>query len=172
MITEVALYEENKLAPWGFGLRPMGEAVEIKVEEDKGVNWEAEELITALQEELRQLREQNVSKVKEVSNLKKNQKPGKPSATRKYVRLGTLKVWGNVPQQQADIAQILIRCMEVGKEYSEAEVFNFLVDNCGDYVKLRTSVQDVTYLFRYYRGLKNDGKHASFVARDFLRVIG
>ena len=40
-----------------------------------------------------------------------------------------------------------------------------------DYPSLFKSTQDVTYLFRYYRGLKNDGKHAGFIARDFLRMI-
>ncbi len=106
-------------------------------------------------------------------NVKKNQRPGKPSASRKYVLLAKkLNSWGKVPQQQADIADLLSNGMEIGKEYSEAEVFNMLVDQCGEYTSIYSSKQDPTYLFRYYRGLKNDGKHAGFVAREFVRVIG
>jgi hypothetical protein len=45
-----------------------------------------------------------------------------------------------------------------------------VIDGCGDFKSITSSVQDPTYLLRYYRGLKNDGKHAGFVARDFLRV--
>lgn len=105
-------------------------------------------------------------------NVKKNQKPGKANASRKYVLLDKeLKSWGKVPQQQADIAKLLGSNMEVGKEYSEAEVFDMLMEKCADYTSLVNSVQDPTYLFRYYRGLKNDGKHAGFIARNFLRMV-
>ena len=90
-----------------------------------------------------------------------------------YVRLtATMKNFGKVPEQQANIAQILCEGMELNLPYSEAQVFAMVVENAGRFPKLRNSVQDPTYLFRYYRGLKNDGKHAGFVARDFLRVIG
>lgn len=103
----------------------------------------------------------------------KNHKPGKPSAGRKYVLLDkVLKNWGKVPQQQADIAKILADNFEVGKEYGEAEVFDVLMDKSSEFVSLANSRQDPTYLFRYYRGLGNNGKHAGLVARDFLRVIG
>lgn len=102
--------------------------------------------------------------------VKKNQKPGKADPNRKYVLLSKkMKEWGNIPQQQADLADLLSKNMEVGKEYTEPEVFNILIDGAGEYQSLYKSVQDVTYLFRYYRGLKNDGKRGSFVARDFLR---
>jgi cell division septum initiation protein DivIVA len=103
----------------------------------------------------------------------KNHKPGKPSADRKYVLLDkVLKNWGKVPQQQADIAKILADNFEVGKEYAEAEVFDVLMDKFSEFTSLANSRQDPTYLFRYYRGLGDDGKHAGFVARDFMHVIG
>lgn len=104
------------------------------------------------------------------SAAKKNQRTGKPNATAKYVRLGVFNAKGTVPQQQSDIARILSESMEIGKEYTEAEVFEFVTSKRNDYASLRKSVQDSTYLFRYYRGLKDDGKYAGFVARDFLRV--
>ena len=105
--------------------------------------------------------------------VKKNQKPGKPTAGRKYVLLDQqLKSWGKVPQQQQDIARILSTNFEVGKEYTEAEVFETLTKEGNKFESIRTSVQDPTYLFRYYRGLKNDGKHAGFVARNFVKQIG
>lgn len=108
-----------------------------------------------------------------VKGTKKNQRPGKPTAGRKYILLSNkLAAWGKVPQQQLDLAQILVSGMEVGKEYSEAEVFDMLVEGAGDHKSLYGAVQDVTYLFRYYRGLKNDGKHAGFIPRNFLRQIG
>jgi hypothetical protein len=110
---------------------------------------------------------------KAVDSTKKNKKPGKPNANRKYVLLSDkLASWGLVPRQQADIAKILAHYMEVGKEYSEAEVFGFLVDGAGEYESIYKSEQDPTYLFRYYRGLKKDGKHAGFVARNFIQQIG
>jgi hypothetical protein len=103
----------------------------------------------------------------------KNHKPGKPSTGRKYVLLDkVLKNWGKVPQQQADIAKVLSDNLEVGKEYTEGEVFNVLIEKTSDVPSIANSKQDPTYLFRYYRGLGNDGKHAGFVARDFMRVIG
>jgi len=104
---------------------------------------------------------------------KKNHKVGKASATRKYSLLsGTMANWGKIPQQQADLAELLSKSMSVTSEYSEQEVFNFLIDGCGDYPSLYRSKQDVTYLFKYYRSLKNDGNHAGFVARKFVRMEG
>ena len=103
---------------------------------------------------------------------KKNQRPGKPTTGRKYVLLSDkLANWGKVPQQQQDLAAILTGALKVGQEYSEAEVFDALVDGAGEYKSIANAVQDPTYLFRYYRGLKNDGKRAGFVARNFIRQI-
>jgi hypothetical protein len=118
--------------------------------------------------------ETKVSEKKEATNMvAKNHRPGKPDPNRKYVLLDkVLKNWGRVPQQQADIAKILASNFEVGKEYPEAEVFDVLMDKSGDFVSLANSKQDPTYLFRYYRGLGDDGKHCGFIGRDFIRVIG
>lgn len=114
---------------------------------------------------------------KEIESLKteqpavaKNQTAGKVTTT-KYVRLKeTMDSYGNIPQQQKDLATILT-FMEIGKEYTEAEVFAVLQDKRASYNSLATAKQDVTYLFRYYRGLKNDGKYAGFIARNYLRAI-
>lgn len=104
--------------------------------------------------------------------VKKNQKPGKANASRKYVLLDKeLKSWGKVPQQQADIAKLLGTNMEIGKEYTEAEVFDMLMEKSAEYTSLRNSTQDPTYLFRYYRGLKNGLKYAGLIARNFLRMV-
>ena len=108
----------------------------------------------------------------EQAAVKKNHKPGVANASRKYVLLTkTLSTWGKVPQQQKDIADLLARHMVLGQEYSEQEVFNLMIDQSGDYPSITSSKQDATYLFRYYRGLKNDGKHAGLIARDFMRMI-
>jgi len=126
---------------------------------------------TMVEEKINQLKE----KIEELKggNVKKNQVPGKPQVGRKYVLLSkSLSSWGRVPQQQADLAKVLSNNMEVGKEYSEAEVFDVLQEQAVLYPSVERSVQDPTYLFRYYRGLKNDGKRAGFVARNFIRVIG
>ncbi len=107
-----------------------------------------------------------------VVKVAKNHRMGKVAADRKYVLLSSkLAMWGKVPQQQSDIAELLLKYMTVDKEYTEGEVFNCLIDGCGEFNSLCTSKQDPTYLFRYYRGLKNDGKHAGFIARGFLRQI-
>ena len=104
--------------------------------------------------------------------VKKNQKPGKANASRKYVLLDKeLKSWGKVPQQQADIAAIMSESMDVGSEWTEEELFDLITTSAKEYASLRNSKQDPTYLFRYYRGLKNDGKHAGFIARNFLRMV-
>ena len=83
------------------------------------------------------------------------------------------EVWriGGRRFDRIDIAKILADNFEVGKEYGEAEVFDVLMDKSSEFVSLANSRQDPTYLFRYYRGLGNDGKHAGLVARDFIRVI-
>lgn len=118
--------------------------------------------------------EKKESEKKEVTvKVAKNHKPGKPSASRKYVLLdAALKSWGKVPQQQADLAKVLSDNLEVGKEYTEGEVFDVLIEKTANVPSIAGSKQDPTYLFRYYRGLGNDGKHAGFIARDFIRVIG
>lgn len=106
-------------------------------------------------------------------SVKKNHKVGVPSPTAKYVLLSNkLENWGKVPQQQQDIADILINNMEVNVPYTEAQVFNMLVSECGEYLSLCNSKQDVTYLFKYYRGLKKIAKHAGFIARNFIQKIG
>ena len=135
---------------------------------DITTNEQAIAMIAELTKQLEELK--GDSKVTN-DGVKKNQKPGKANASRKYVLLDKeLKSWGKVPQQQADIAKLLGVNMEVGKEYTEAEVFDMLMEKSAEYNSLLGSKQDPTYLFRYYRGLKNDGKHAGFVARNFLRM--
>lgn len=146
------------------------EVKETEVEEIK-TNQQLVDAIKALSAELAELKKGEV-KVTNTST-KKNQKPGRPAEGRKYVLLNKdLSKWGKVPQQQADVAHLLGRNLAVGEEYTEAEVFDVLIDKCGEYPSLCNSKQDPTYLFRYYRGLKNDGKHAGLIARNFIRVIG
>jgi hypothetical protein len=124
-----------------------------------------------------QMMELIANMAKEIESLKaeqpavaKNHTTGKVTTT-KYVRLKeVMDNFGNVPQQQKDLAQILT-FMEVGKEYTEAEVFAVLQDKRASFNSLASAKQDVTYLFRYYRGLKNDGKYAGFIARNYLRAI-
>ena len=60
--------------------------------------------------------------------------------------------------------------MDLDVEWTEEEVFELVKDSAKEHESLRKSKQDPTYLFRYYRGLKNDGKHAGFIARGFLRM--
>lgn len=96
-----------------------------------------------------------------------------PNPSRRYVLLESeLKGWGRVPLQQAEIAKLLGATMEVGKEYTEAEVFQIVKDNAPSFPSLARSVQTPERLFRYYRNLKNDGKHAGFSQRGFLQVAG
>lgn len=99
----------------------------------------------------------------------KNQVAGTPG-NKTYARKGNLNTEGKIPQQQADLSKILVNNMAVGEKFTEAQVFAFLQKDYSDYPSLLNSKQDVTYLFKYYRGLKRDGKHAGFVARDFLTV--
>jgi hypothetical protein len=131
-----------------------------------------EQVIAMIAELTKQLEELKGGSKVVNDGVKKNQKPGKANASRKYVLLDKeLKSWGKVPQQQADIAKLLGVNMEVGKEYTEAEVFDMLMEKSAEYNSLLGSKQDPTYLFRYYRGLKNDGKHAGLIARNFLRMV-
>jgi hypothetical protein len=175
---EVVLYDANGKE---FELVLVGEAEPIVVDEPKEEEKEMteEEKVLAevarLQAELEALKKDSVApstKSNGGSNVKKNQKPGKANASRKYVLLDKeLKSWGKVPQQQADLAAIMAESMDVGSEWTEEELFDLIVTGAKEYASLRNSKQDPTYLFRYYRGLKNDGKHAGFVARNFLRMV-
>ena len=146
------------------------DAMEVNVEEDEYAAMARLGRIAARMQELEELQR----RLTELKNpAKKNHKPGKPAAGRKYVLLtNKLADWGKVPQQQRDLAAILAGAMKVGQEYSEAEVFDAVIDGAGDYQSIGNAVQDPTYLFRYYRGLKNDGKHAGFIARNFIRQVG
>jgi hypothetical protein len=174
---EVILYDASGRE---FELVLVGEAEPIVVDEPKEEVKEMteEEKVLAevarLQAELEALKKGDaptITKKEGGSNVKKNQKPGKANASRKYVLLDKeLKSWGKVPQQQADIAAIMSESMDVGSEWTEEELFDLIVTGAKDYASLRNSKQDPTYLFRYYRGLKNDGKHAGFIARGFLRM--
>lgn len=140
-------------------------------EKNSGVtNEELMAQINALKAEL--AAKDITKKAANIVTVQKNKRVGVASPTRKYVLLSkSLANWGKVPQQQADIATLLLNNMAVGVAYTEADVFNALIDGSGDYPSLTGSVQDVTYLFKYYRGLKNDGKHAGFIGRDFIKVI-
>ena len=132
-------------------------------------NEQAIAMIAELTKQLEELK--GGSKVTN-DGVKKNQKPGKANASRKYVLLDKeLKSWGKVPQQQADLAAIMAESMEVGSEWTEEELFDLVATSAKEYASLHNSKQDPTYLFRYYRGLKNDGVHAGFIARGFLRMV-
>lgn len=77
---------------------------------------------------------------------------------------------GKIPQQQADIASIIVRNFEVGKPFSEEALYKVLDAERDNYPSLKKSVQHVSYLFRYYRGLSNkDNVHAGYIARKFIR---
>ena len=171
-VREVVLYDAS-----GREYELVGNAEPVVIEEEEEVTMTEDEKILAevarLQAELAALKNGGASttvEVKKESNVKKNQKPGKADPNRKYVRLGEFKTWGSVPQQQLDLAKILAESMDLGAEWTEEEVFELVKDSAKEHESLRKSKQDPTYLFRYYRGLKNDGKHAGFIARGFLRM--
>ena len=129
--------------------------------------------VARLQDELEALKNggaPTIAKKEGGSNVKKGSKVSKGRANVKYERLGEFKAWGKVPQQQADLAAIITESVEVGAEWNEEELFDLVTTSAKEYASLRNSKQDPTYLFRYYRGLKNDGKHAGFIARGFLRM--
>lgn len=157
---------------------PVVVAPETEVEEEVVENVENVGEVVAkieqLQQELAALKEAGAPSAggKKEEKVMKNRRPVKADPNRKYVRLGELKTWGRVPRQQADLAALLTESMEVGAEWTEEEVFALVTEYARERESLRTSKQHPTYLLAYYRGLKNDGKHAGFVARDFLRVIG
>jgi hypothetical protein len=163
----------------------VGDATPVAVEEPKEeVAMTNDELamqkLEEMQAELEALKAERAAapsvEKKEATTVKdntpKNKRRVKADPTRKYVRQGDLKVWGRVPQQQLDIAAILKVAMEDGVEYGEEFVFDALEAGRDEFESLRKSGQHVTYLFAYYRGLKNDGKYSGFVGRGFLRQIG
>jgi hypothetical protein len=187
-MNEVELYGAD-----GRVLQLVGEAVPVVTSEVKEEVQMTDEEMAAMDEEIR-LKEINAevarlqkelemlkseektevapsTEVKEKSNMKKNQKPGKANADRKYTRVGEFKTFGKVPQQQADLAAIMVESMDVDAEWTEEELFDLVTTSAKEYASLRNSKQDPTYLFRYYRGLKNDGVHAGFIARGFLRMV-
>jgi hypothetical protein len=107
------------------------------------------------------------------STVAKNKVPGKARSGVKYVLLSkTLNAFGKVPQQQADIAKILSDNLEVGEPIGEAELFDLVSREGAMYPSIQKSVQNPTYLFKYYRGLKHEKNHAGFVARGFIRQVG
>lgn len=111
---------------------------------------------------------------KKSDGVPKSHVPSKPQVGRTYVRLmDTLPDWGKVPQQQADLAKIMVKHMVKGEAYSEADVFDMVLEHAAEYPSLASSRQSADYLFRYYRGLnKKDGKHVGFIGRKFLQQIG
>lgn len=138
-------------------------------EDDKAVleaeNESREEKIARLSAELAEL-----TGTTSVPTKAKNQASGK-AGSKKYVLLREMPTWGKVPQQQLDLARVLVSNLVIGQEYTEQEVFDVLNKDKASYPSLANSRQDVTYLFRYYRGLKKDVKHAGFVARGFLKTL-
>jgi hypothetical protein len=110
-----------------------------------------------------------MAQLEQLKKPAKNHRPGKATNS-VWIRLTDFRQTGTVPQQQKDLATILSKRMNIAVEYKEEDVFSFLREDAVNYTSLTSSVQDVTYLLRYYRGLKNDGKRAGFVARGFIRV--
>ena len=111
--------------------------------------------------------------VKVGKDVPKNQRCVRVSDSRKYVLLSKkMDMSGKVPQQQEDLASIISKHFNVNEPFSEQELWNTLVDQAGEYKSLYSSKQHITYLFAYYRGYDlKDGKHLSFIRRNFLRVI-
>lgn len=119
-------------------------------------------MIQQLQKQITDLQATNAT-------VPKNHRPGRIDPSARYVRLGPLSMAGKVPQQQFDLAQIIAKHFPVGEPFSQAQLYEVLAAERGNYRSLYTSVQNVTYLFRYYLGLRNNGKQAGFTARNFLR---
>jgi hypothetical protein len=111
-----------------------------------------------------------VAQLEALKKPAKNKVAGIPKQVTYILLSKTLASWGKVPQQQQDIAEILARHLEVGVPRTEAEVFDIVTRESVNYTSLAKSVQHPTYLFKYYRGLKHDHKHAGFVARGFLKA--
>jgi hypothetical protein len=189
---EIAMYiigttEEKKnvvlFGANGQQIELTGEMKPVVVEKETEKEMTEEEMVLAevarLQAELELLKNGGAKKEKSGASttatkedaVKKNHKPGKADPNRKYVRVGEFKAFGKVPEQQKDLAAIMSESMEIGAEWTEEELFSLITDSVKEYASLRNSKQDPTYLFRYYRGLKNDGKHAGFIARNFIRMF-
>lgn len=103
------------------------------------------------------------ARIAELEKAPKNKVESKPATGKVYERLGEFV--GKAPQQQRDLADIIAKNFPIGKPFSETELYAALELHQGEYYKLATSVQHVTYLFRYYRGIKDGG----FIARGFLK---
>jgi hypothetical protein len=162
---------------------PDGGALSLVGSPEPVVQAIAEEEPASLQEQLEQLAQLKaqlaaqlkapLAALKAVPVAAKNKVRSEVHAARSYSLLTeTLAPFGKVPQQQKDLAELMAACFPVGEEFTEAELFSALEKLSFQYPSLANSKQHVTYLFRYYRGLKNDGRHAGFVARGFLRQIG
>jgi hypothetical protein len=148
-------------------LQSQEDARETAAIAERDVLGELSELQTALGELMNAPPEATPATV-----VAKNHVAAKPDTNRKYVRLATLNTTGKIPQQQADLAKILAESMDIGKEWSEAEVFSLVEESANEYPSLANSKQAPSYLFRYYRSLKADGKRGGFIARGFLQQIG
>ena len=131
--------------------------------------------VTAELEAMKSIKEAAVDRaIKAASDqAKKNHKGIKPKPGRMYVRLtDSLNMSGKVPQQQADIAKLIIKNTKLLEPFTEEYLFDFLIDQCGEYASLCKSVQHPTWLFAYYRGLdKKNMLHFGYIKRGFLRQI-
>ena len=107
-------------------------------------------------------------------NVGKGARAVKAKVGRMYVLLTKqLDLTGKVPQQQADLADILAKTLEVGVPTEESAVFEAVTRLAVKYPQLAGSTMHPTYLLAYYRGYdKKDGKHYGFIKRNFIRVIG
>jgi len=133
----------------------------------------AQELINAiaeLQAKIAALKQaEPTATIKEITvdrSQPKNKRRVKADPNRVYTFSGKpLNLAGKVPQQQADLAALIVKYSPV--EVDESDLFDILDEHVAEYDSLNRSTQSVTYLFCYYRGLGRDGKHAGFVARGF-----
>ena len=108
-----------------------------------------------------------------ISRAKGAKRSIRPSATRLYLLLSdVLRGGGRIPQQQMDLAAIIVKRFKVGETFSEVELFRTLDAEAVKYPQLVNSTMGATYLFAYYRGLdKRDGKHMGYIRRNFLRIV-
>lgn len=108
--------------------------------------------------------------VGKANSLPKSHVPSKPSPDRTYIRLlDVLPDYGKVPQQQADLAKIMVKYMEKGVKYPEKFVFDLVLEHAHEYPSLANSKMSADYVLRYYRDLdKKDGKHFGLRNRKFI----
>lgn len=108
---------------------------------------------------------------KSVASVPKNHRPPARMSGASYVLLTKeMQDWGRVPQQQADMASIIASRFEVGVPFKEWDLFQALEEDKHLYPSLEHSCQDVSYLFRYYRGLScKRSSHAGYLMRNFIR---